>query len=41
MTIKFIVSCFNVYIIVDLVKRGVLSLVGEIRSYRNNRYYYH
>ena len=24
------------YIFVDLVKRGVLSLVGEIRRYRND-----
>ena len=30
-------ACFNVYIIVDLVKRGVLSPVGEIRRYRNDR----
>ena len=28
---------FNAYIIVDLVKRGVLTLVGEIRRYRNDR----
>ena len=28
----------NVYIIVDLVKRDVLTLVGEIRRYRNDRY---
>ena len=29
---KFILG-FNVYIIVDLVKRRVLTLVGEIRRY--------
>ena len=28
-----------VYIFVDLVRRGVLTLVGEIRRYRNDRYY--
>ena len=28
-----------VYIFVDLVKRGELTLVGEIRCYRNDRYY--
>ena len=27
-----------IYIIVDLVKRDVLTLVGEIMRYRNNRY---
>ena len=33
---------FNVYIIVDFLKRGVLTLVGEVRLYRNDRcYYYH
>ena len=32
---------FIVYIIVDFVKRGVLTLVGEVRRYRNDRYYYH
>ena len=26
------------HIIVDLVKRGVLTLIGEIRRYRNDRY---
>ena len=32
----------NVYILVDLVIRGVLTLVGEIERYRNDRcgYYY-
>ena len=34
-----IFSGFNVCIIVDLVKRGVLTLVGEIRRYRSDRYY--
>ena len=29
------------YIIVDLVKRGVLSLVSDMRRYTNNRYYYY
>ena len=32
---------YNVHITVDLVKRGVLTLVGEIRRYRNDRYYYY
>ena len=32
---------FNAYIIVDLVKRGVLTLVSEIWRYRNNRCYYY
>ena len=32
---------FNVHILVDLVKRGVLILVGEIRRNRNARYYYY
>ena len=33
---------FNVYITVDLVKHGVLTHVGEVRRYRNDRcYYYH
>ena len=32
---------FDVNIIVDLVKRGVLILVSEIRRYRNDRYYYY
>ena len=32
-------SGFNVCIIVHLVKLGVLALVGEIRRYRNGRYY--
>ena len=32
---------FNVYIIVDLVKCGVLTLVGEIWCYRNDLYYYY
>ena len=31
---------FNVYISVDLVKRGALSLVGKIWRYRNDRYYH-
>ena len=26
---------------VDLIKRGVLTLVGEVRRYRNNRCYYY
>ena len=30
---------FSAYIFVDLVKRGVLTLVGEIRRYRNDCYY--
>ena len=30
---------FNVYIIPDLVKRGMLTLVGETRRYRNDPYY--
>ena len=29
----------NVHIIVDIVKRGVLTLVSEIRRYRNERYF--
>ena len=32
---------FNVYIIIDLVERRVLTLVGEIRRYRNDRYRYY
>ena len=32
---------FNVHIIIDLVKRGVLTLVSEIRRYRNDYYYYY
>ena len=32
---------FNVYIIVDLVKRGVHILVGETRHYKNYLYYYY
>ena len=35
------VEVFNVSVIVDLVKRGEVTLVGEIRCYRNDRYYYH
>ena len=31
---------FYVYLFVDLLKRGVLPLVGEIGRYRNDRYYY-
>ena len=31
----------NVYIIVDLVKCGVLTLASETRRYRNDGYYYH
>ena len=31
----------NAYVIVDLVRRGVLSLVGKIRRYRNYHYYYY
>ena len=31
---------FNVYIIVDLVKGNVLTLVGAIWCYRNDSYYY-
>ena len=30
-----------VYIIVDPVKHGVLTLIGGIQHYRNDRYYYH
>ena len=43
MTILFIYyyGFFDTYIIVDLVKRGMLKLVGEIRRYRNDRYYYY
>ena len=37
--IFFFFFFFNVYIIVGLVKRGVLSLVADIRCYRNDRYY--
>ena len=36
----FFILCFigfNVYTFVDLVKRGVLTLVGETRRYRNDR----
>ena len=29
------------YIIVDLVKRDLLTLVSEIQRYRNDRYYYY
>ena len=36
-----IYSGFNVHVIVDLVKRGVLTLLGDIRRYRNDRYYYY
>ena len=32
---------FNVYIIIDLVERRVLTLVGEIWRYRNDRYRYY
>ena len=34
---------FNVYVFVGLIKRGVLTLVGEIGlwRYRNDRYYYY
>ena len=32
----FVVLC---YIFVDLAKRGVLTLVSEIRRYRNDLYY--
>ena len=32
---------FVVAVVVDLVKRGVLTLVGEIQHYRNDRYYYY
>ena len=32
-----IIVGFNVYIIVDLMKRGVLTFVGEIQHYRNDR----
>ena len=28
----------SIYIIVDLVKRGVFTIVGEMQHYRNNRY---
>ena len=31
---------FVVAVVVDLVKRGVLTLVSEIQHYRNDRYYY-
>ena len=31
---------FVVAVVVDLVKRGVLTLVGEIQHYRNDSYYY-
>ena len=34
-------TCFNVYIIADFVKCGVLTLVGEIRHCRNDRYSYY
>ena len=33
-----IIVGFNVYIIVDFVKRGVLTFVGEIQRYKNDRY---
>ena len=32
---------FTVYNSVDLVKRGALTLVGEIRCYRNDHHYYY
>ena len=32
---------FYVDLLVDLVKRGALTFVREIRRYRNHRYYYH
>ena len=32
---------FVVAVVVDLVKRGALTLVGEIQHYRNDRYYYY
>ena len=32
---------FNECIFLDLVKRGVLILVGEIWHYRNGYYYYY
>ena len=31
---------FHLYIFVDLVKSGMLTLVDEIGRYRNDRYYY-
>ena len=30
---------FNIYIFVDVVKRGVCTITDEIRRYRNDRYY--
>ena len=39
--IIFYFDFFNTYITVDLVKRGMLTLVGEIRRYGNDRYYYY
>ena len=39
-----IVFCYDVTDIIDCVlntNRGVLTLVGEIRRYRNDRYYYY
>ena len=32
---------FYEHVFVDLVTRGVLTLVGEIRRYRNDRYYHY
>ena len=32
---------FYVYLFVDLVKRGVLTFIGQIRQYRNDYYYYY
>ena len=32
---------FNVYIIFDVAKRGVFTLVVDIRRYRNEHYYYY
>ena len=38
----YVIIIFEVlmYMFLDLVKRGVLTLVGEKRRYRNDRYYY-
>ena len=32
---------FYVYLFVDLIKRGIHALVGEILHYENDRYYYY
>ena len=34
--ILFLRICVYIYVFVDLVKRGVLTLLGEIQRYRND-----